>query len=395
LKIVIVDTTIHSELIGGAQTFLPLLIKGLHNKGNEVHLIAQGNPNIKVEKQIHESGAIVHTSIWSKNDLPENSAKFFSKWVNELKPDVYVISVSWEVGWLSLPYLSTSIATFAIAHSNNNGFYLPAGHYKNFLTGVAGVSHEICNKYETVSCIDKARINWIPYGIRSSGDVSQRSDDSPLKLIFVGRLEEIDKRISDVAAIIKKLSSTTLSYQFHIIGDGSRMAHLKNELDKEIESRKVIFTGWLSSDEVLGLLQQSDIFILTSSSEGFSISLIEAMANGCCPVVTDIPSGSIQLIKHGVNGYLLPVGDTQAFAEKIAVLAEQRYILNDMRTGAWEKGKQYTINKMISTYMTMFEKGIAVNKTDKRSPDPAFPLMASCRSRYPRWLRILKNKLSI
>jgi hypothetical protein len=105
MKIVIVDTTIHGPLIGGAQTFLPTLMRGLKERDHEVHLVAKDVPDKKIERHIKESGAVVHTGLWKKNALVEDNTPFFANWINTLKPDIYLISVSADIGWTVLPYL--------------------------------------------------------------------------------------------------------------------------------------------------------------------------------------------------------------------------------------------------------------------------------------------------
>ena len=75
MKIVIVDTTVHSSLIGGAQTFLPSLMKGFKDAGHDVHLITKGTPDERIENMIIESGTVVHADLFKKTDLVEDAAK--------------------------------------------------------------------------------------------------------------------------------------------------------------------------------------------------------------------------------------------------------------------------------------------------------------------------------
>ena len=390
MKVVIVDTTVQGPLIGGAQTFLPDFLKGLVNNNHEVHLLAVGQLDSKVASQILASGAYVHSNLVKKNQLPSDSALILAKWVNNLDPDIYLISVSPDIGWLALPYLSPSIATLAIGHSNADAFYLPAEHYRSFISGVVGVSDEICTKYHSIGGIKKNLIHWIPYGIHPSASLPERKGKEVLNLIFVGRLEEGDKRISDVAEIVKRLDENGHSFHFRIVGDGSRLEMLQKVLQPQIEKGKVELTGWKNRDEVLLYLQQTDIFILTSSSEGFSISLVEAMANGCCPVVTDIPSGSIQLIKDDINGYLVNVGDIDSFVKIIIALDKDRIHLQTLRNNAWKTGREYSIEKMVTNYEQVFKASIEESKKNPRKMDFSYPVMPSCRSKYPKWLRRLK-----
>ena len=73
MRIAVIDTTIDGDLIGGGHTFLPKLLKGLIAKGHEVRLITKGVPNEKVFKQIEESEAILHTSLWDREGFVEET----------------------------------------------------------------------------------------------------------------------------------------------------------------------------------------------------------------------------------------------------------------------------------------------------------------------------------
>ena len=83
MKIVIVDTTVHGKLIGGGHLYLPNLIAGLVDKGNEVYLVVNGTPNEKVFPRLQASGVIICDKIWQKNELVEKKAYALAKWVND------------------------------------------------------------------------------------------------------------------------------------------------------------------------------------------------------------------------------------------------------------------------------------------------------------------------
>src|SRR6185369_2759616 len=103
-----------------------------------------------------------------------------------------------------------------------------------------------------------------------------------------------------------------------------QMPVVKERLSADIASKRITLYGWVDGTEVINRLRESDAFLLTSNYEGFCISLIEAMANGCCPVVTDIRSGNKQLVRDGENGFVVPVGDVDAFVDKIKLLDGDR-----------------------------------------------------------------------
>ncbi|MBC7900780.1 MAG: glycosyltransferase family 4 protein [Saprospiraceae bacterium] len=392
MRIAFADTTLDGSIIGGAHTFLVQIMRGLSRKGHEIHLISKGDPLAKSAANIADSGARIHPNLWRHDALVNDSTPILARWLNDLRPDVYVVSVSPDLGWTVLPFLDSKIATFTIGHNDEHSFYDPVKHYASFLTRAIGVSDEICRRYVDECGMEKARVEWIPYGVEISGSEPVGSGDAALQLLYVGRVEEEQKRISDLIKIVKMLDQKGVDLRLSIVGDGVEMPKLKDALSSEIEDGTVELHGWVDSDKVIETMRRSEVFVLTSAYEGFCISLVEAMANGCCPVVTDIKSGNKQLITDGENGFISPVGDVESMAERIADLAadpERRLI---MRKRAWETGKAYSVERMIEAYENCFERAIGEARDNPRQPDPSFPLMESCRSKYPLWLRRIKAK---
>ncbi|HUF03549.1 MAG TPA: glycosyltransferase family 4 protein [Aridibacter sp.] len=303
-----------------------------------------------------------------------------------------MISVSPDIGWVTLPHLNPSIATVSIGHTDSETFYLPVRHYRPFLTRAIGVSEQVCSSFVNDCNLDPDSVDFIPYGVERREEKPPENEEDMLKLVYVGRLEEEQKRVSDIVAIAKRLSDAGVDYRLSIVGDGEEMPMMRQELSNETANGKVVFHGWLDGDAVRAELCSSDVFLLTSAYEGFCISLIEALANGCCPIVTDIRSGNSQLIESGDNGFIVPIGDVDAFVEKIRFLDRDRMALIRMREKAWETGKQYGIDGMVERYRACFEKAVEQVKIEPKNIDPEYPLMETCRSRYPMWLRKLKKR---
>ncbi len=391
MKIIIVDTTLAGPLIGGAQTFLPELLRGLTKKGHQVLVVSNGEPDKRVKKQLEDSGAKIEPAAWKKNALAQDAAPVFAKWVNAIRPDLYIVSVSPDIGWLTLPMLDPSITTLTIGHTDAPTFYLPAKHYAKFLTGAIGVSKQVSREYVKKAGLLDEQVEWIPYGVEANPQSPSREGSGTLQLIFVGRLEEQQKRIADLVKLVRLLSANQVNYHVDIIGDGPQQSEIVNGLEKEIKEKKVKLWGWLNKEDVLKKYRQSDVFLLTSAYEGFCIALVEAMANGCCPLVTDIESGNKDLVVDGVNGFVLPLGDTNAFAKKINELKADPGKLLHLRQEAWKTGGGYSLDRMTNAYIQFFEKMSALNKKKPRTADPGFPFMQSTISTYPLWMRRLKK----
>lgn len=119
---------------------------------------------------------------------------------------------------------------------------------------------------------------------------------------------------------VRKIVSRGIPVQYEIIGDGlERQRVLYTVHDLELESL-VRLSGRLPPAEVVRRLQQADIFLLSSLSEGISNAALEGMACGL-PIVTTDCGGMREAVTDGVEGFVTPVRDAEAMANALAKLA--------------------------------------------------------------------------
>lgn len=96
------------------------------------------------------------------------------------------------------------------------------------------------------------------------------------------------------------------------------------------------FTGVLPPHEVIELLRGASVYVSTARTDGLSVGLLEAMAVGAFPIVTDIPANR-NIITQGVNGWLFPVGDHRRLAELIVATDQDP----DLRERVAAANRQY------------------------------------------------------
>ena len=104
------------------------------------------------------------------------------------------------------------------------------------------------------------------------------------------------------------------------------------------------------------IYNRMDILLMPTVREGFGLSVAEAMACGL-PVVASDCSSLPELIDHGKGGFLCPVGDMAAFAEKINVLADSPKLRKEM--GEYNRAKvekMFTLERMVAEYKALFEE---------------------------------------
>jgi len=111
--------------------------------------------------------------------------------------------------------------------------------------------------------------------------------------------------------------------RFLILGKGQLSDRFKHRV-KELKMQKFVkFLGQVSRKDVIAYLNAADVYVSTSLSDGTSASLLEAMALGVAPIVTNI-SGNTEWIRNGWSGYLVPVKDSQRLAERIVLLVKNK-----------------------------------------------------------------------
>lgn len=93
--------------------------------------------------------------------------------------------------------------------------------------------------------------------------------------------------------------------RFVVAGEGSQKKSLETLAVRLGVADSVRFPGALTAAALSALIAESDIYVSTARSDSTSVSLLEAMASGLLPVVTDIP-GNRDWIDHEVNGLLFP-----------------------------------------------------------------------------------------
>jgi glycosyltransferase involved in cell wall biosynthesis len=128
--------------------------------------------------------------------------------------------------------------------------------------------------------------------------------------------------VYDVETLIKAIPyvlNEVKNAKFIVAGDGKQRTFLENLARTLGVSGDVRFTGWIPNADLPAFLASSDVYVSTSHSDGTSISLLEALACGLAPVVTDIPANR-PWVKDDETGYLVPVGDYKKLASMIVRL---------------------------------------------------------------------------
>jgi glycosyltransferase involved in cell wall biosynthesis len=133
--------------------------------------------------------------------------------------------------------------------------------------------------------------------------------------IFTGRLEP-EKQVAHLLEIWPKLRQRVPDAQLLVLGTGSLEAALREQAPEGVQ-----FLGGRS--DVAPYLRAADLFVLASSREGLSVSMLEAMASGLPVLVTRV-GGAADVVTDRENGWLIPAGDMEALLEGLVTLLKDQ-----------------------------------------------------------------------
>lgn len=182
------------------------------------------------------------------------------------------------------------------------------------------------------------------------------SNNNPIKenIIYSNRLH---KDVYNIDQIIKAFALISEKYHdwYLIVGaSGDKTQSLKSLASKILSSDSYQFIGFVDSQTNNAHYLKSKIWVSVPSSDGTAISLLEAMAYGCIPVVSDLPANR-EWIKDGVNGVIVKNSLEEAIARAIAM--DNKEVAKINFTIVQEKATKDVNRKM---FYTIYDSVLAI-----------------------------------
>ena len=161
------------------------------------------------------------------------------------------------------------------------------------------------------------------------------------------------KNIEMQIDMVERLAKVVNNFLYIIVAPLTRAGErYKKDVEDRGLSEYVWFTGF--RDDIPQLLQAMDVFVLSSLSEGTSVSLLEAMASGCIPVVS-ATGGTPDIIKDGQNGFLFSISNLNEMCDKIMSCRKNAQDIERIRVKALQTASRYNVQRMIESYETLYK----------------------------------------
>jgi len=146
-----------------------------------------------------------------------------------------------------------------------------------------------------------------------------RAPGEALRILSIRWLKPL-YRVDTLVEAFSELHRRGMAFEARIGGEGSERARLEDRVREAGLASEVRFVGAIDADRVPDQMRWADVYVSTSSSDGASSSLFEALSIGACPVVSDIEANR-PFVEPGITGELFPVGNAEALAACLAELA--------------------------------------------------------------------------
>jgi glycosyltransferase involved in cell wall biosynthesis len=341
--------------ISGVNSFTETLMKGLIANGIDAELIFPECPM----HDVNYIPNVPHRLLRLEGMPLKHQWRNLMEFCEQQSPCVLVPNYDYLTSAIS-PALSSKVGILGILHSDDVEHYDHANRLGRYWNRFVCSTRYLAENLSEINPQFAQRVDVIPYGVpvpeKPARQPAERS--RPLRIVFCARLMQHQKRALDLVKITEELEQRSISYQLTVIGEGSEEGQLKSAWKRQIRLGSVIMTGRLSHEDMLSELAKNEVFLLVSEFEGMPISLLEAMARGLVPIVSDIPAGIPELVLPGQTGFIAAVGDTRKFAEHIATLSADRTLLDRLSDEAYShiRNNGFTNDAMSESYQRVLEK---------------------------------------
>jgi len=215
-------------------------------------------------------------------------------------------------------------------------------HKKKFRAGkiykVHGVGVEL-DKFKAVDADEKARLR-AEYGY----------DGDTFIMIYPADLS-VRKNQPMLFDALQKIAKKNKNVKLLLPGQPIRLEEYKRMVSERGIADNVEFLGYRR--DINNLVGLSDLSVASSFQEGLPINIIEAMAMGNAIVATDV-RGNNDAVEDGVNGYLVPVGDSDLMAEKILELMNDREKLRTFGENGLDMVKDFSTENVNREMLTIY-----------------------------------------
>ncbi|RED19562.1 glycosyltransferase involved in cell wall biosynthesis [Flavobacterium cutihirudinis] len=344
--------------IGGIQRITTEKINGwIEDYGYEVILITKNQGNASVFYKLHEKCKFYNLDVKSKLyggviSYIRNSRKGF-KFYTGLKKIIETESIdillTTVIGFDSLivPFVKFKIPKILEIHSSGASYNMKTWFYKKYI--IRQYNKIVLLSLDEIAYFGLKNVVVIPnfiYDLNENTHVNAKKNI----VITAGRIAPIKQfdQLIDIWAII---AAKNLNWELHIYGGGD-VKLLQEKIRKEKLEQNVRL--YPATKEIKNKMQEAKIFVLVSQYEAFPMVLLEAIQAQLPIVSYDSPHGPKNIISHDIDGFIVPLNDKMAFAEKLDLLINDEVIRESFIENQKIKLDTFSKNRVMNQWNDLF-----------------------------------------
>jgi GalNAc-alpha-(1->4)-GalNAc-alpha-(1->3)-diNAcBac-PP-undecaprenol alpha-1,4-N-acetyl-D-galactosaminyltransferase len=347
---------------GGAERVMVLLAQGLSQRGHDVTVIT-------ISSDANDFYVLPSTIQRIALDLNKQSHTLMKRILNGIillsrlrqairtsQPDVVISFMADMNIFTVLALMNTNYPVIGTQHCNPK--FLPVRQpwesFRRFtyrrLQTLVSVSEGVDNEF-----------NWLPKAQRTviynpflpvqafSGQLDYPRGTNPDKkwIVAMGRLTYA-KGFDLLLLAFQKIVDRHPNWQLLILGEGELRQELEALIERLDLSESVVLTGKIR--DPFSLLQHSELFVLSSRTEGFPMALGEALACGLPVIATNCSQGVRELMRDGIDGKIVPEQNVEALATAMSELMVDELQRHKFASRAPEVVERFSLDKFLDQW---------------------------------------------
>ena len=165
------------------------------------------------------------------------------------------------------------------------------------------------------------------------------------------------KGINYLVDAMVKLAPEHPEIEAKIMGDGNAKAELESQVKELKIENNVKLIGRVPREEIMPYYEEAGIFVMTSLNEGMSNAMLEALGAGL-PIISTPTGGAEELVKDGINGYLIKFRDSDDLAEKLKILINDPKMREMMGAESRRIAETMSWQNVAGEYFELYKKVI-------------------------------------
>lgn len=208
----------------------------------------------------------------------------------------------------------------SVVHLDVPRSYFLCKRYAEYIDCFVCVSSNIAETLVREHGVPSSKVKFLHQPIIHNDEMMRKREryDGIIRIAIGSRIVKEHKRCDLIPSLVEGMIEHGINFRLDIAGDGPFLPELKKYVEKSKLTEKIKFEGYIDAGKMLDFWRGHDIYINLSEFEGASLAMLEAMREGCVPVVTDV-SGVRDYVMQGSNGY---ISSTRKISDMVNAIVE-------------------------------------------------------------------------